>query len=118
MHHMVLLVLDDINLCSSVLDAWEAAGASGVTILGSTGLGRVRKAALRDDLPLFPSLANLLRGHEEEHRTLFTVVENEALVDALIDATQEITGDLSEPEKGVLFVLPVSRAVGLRGQNK
>jgi nitrogen regulatory protein P-II 1 len=114
MYHMVLLVLDDVDLCGPVLDGWEAAGTSGITLLGSTGLGRLRKAALRDDLPLLPNIASLLRGREEQHRTLFTVVEDEAMVDRLIAATQKVTGDLAEPDRGVLFVLPVSRVVGLR----
>lgn len=118
MYHMVLLVLDDLNLCDEVLDAWEAAGATGITILNSTGLGRIRKAGLRDDFPLLPSITNLLRGREENHRTLFTVVKGEAMIDRLIAATQEVTGDLSEPDRGVLFALPVTRAVGLRDASR
>jgi hypothetical protein len=114
MYHLVVLVLDDVNLCGAVLDGWEAAGAFGITILDSTGLGRLRKAGLRDDFPLLPSIANLLRGREENHRTIFTVVEDEAMVDRLIAATQAVTGDLSEPDRGVLFALPVTRVVGLR----
>jgi nitrogen regulatory protein PII len=62
-----------------------------------------------------PSLANLLKRREERHRTMFTVVENEEKVDELIEATQKIIGDLNNAHNGVLFVLPVSRVVGLRG---
>jgi nitrogen regulatory protein PII len=113
MHHMVLLVLDDVDNCTPVLDAWEAAGVPGITILESTGLGRMRASGIRDDLPLLPSIANLLRIREERHRTMFTVVDDEEMVDKLINATQAITGDLEAPNKGVLFVLPVSRAVGV-----
>ena len=36
MYHMILLVLDNIEHVPDVLDAWEAAGASGITILEST----------------------------------------------------------------------------------
>ena len=113
MHHMVLLVLDDVDHCSPVLDAWEKAGVPGVTILESTGLGRVRKSGIRDDLPLLPSIADLLKTREERHRTLFTVVDSEEMVDRLVKITQEITGGLDAPNRGVLFVLPVSRVVGL-----
>ena len=118
MYHMILLVLDELEQCPSVLDAWDAAGAAGITILESTGLARVRKSAIRDDLPLMPSIESLLRGHEEQHRTLFTVVEDVAQVDRIIEATQAITGNLDEPDTGVLFVLPVTRAVGLFGAQK
>ena len=118
MYHMILLILDKLEQCPSVLDAWDAAGAAGITILESTGLARVRKTALRDDLPLMPSIDSLLKGREEHHRTLFTVVEGEAQVDRIIEATLAITGNLDEPNSGALFVLPVTRAVGLHGAQK
>ena len=118
MYHMILLILDELEQCPAVLDAWDAAGAAGITILESTGLARVRKSAIRDDLPLMPSIDSLLKGREEHHRTLFTVVEDEAQVDRIIEATLAITGDLDEPNSGALFVLPVTRAVGLYGAQK
>jgi nitrogen regulatory protein PII len=43
------------------------------------------------------------------------VVDSEEKVDQLIEATQKIIGDLNNAHNGVLFVLPVSRVVGLRG---
>jgi nitrogen regulatory protein PII len=115
MYHMVLLVLNNPDQCPSVLDAWDALGVGGITILESTGLGHLRAKGIRDDLPLMPSLVDLLRSREERHRTLFTVVEDEAQVDRIIEATQKIVGDLEQPHNGVLFILPVSRVVGLRG---
>jgi nitrogen regulatory protein PII len=116
---MILLVLDDVNQCSTILEAWEAQGVGGVTILDSTGLGRVRKLSIRDDMPLMPSLSRLLQTREERHRTLFTVVETDEMVDQVIEATERILGDLEKPHNGVVFVLPVSRVVGLHGgQNR
>lgn len=119
MYHMILLIVDNPDQCPSVLDAWEALGVGGITILESTGLGRLRRAGIRDDLPLMPSLSYLLKGREERHRTLFTVVEGDDRVDQIIETTQAILGDLNEANIGVLFVLPVSRVVGLQGgQNR
>lgn len=115
MHYMVLLIVYDIVASASILEAWEEAGAPGITILESTGLGTIRETAMRDDLPLMPSLRDLLRSREHHHRTLFTVVEGEAMVDRLSAVTEEVMGDLSNPYSGVLFVLPVSRVVGFRG---
>lgn len=43
------------------------------------------------------------------------MVEGEEMVDRLVKITQEILGDLDKPNTGVLFVLPVSRVVGLHG---
>lgn len=115
MYHMILLVLDDVNQCTNILEAWDAQGVGGITILESTGMGRVKKLSIRDDLPLMPSLSHLFQTREERHRTLFTVVETDEMVDQVINATEAILGNLEEPQNGVLFVLPVSRVVGLHG---
>ena len=115
MYHMVLLIVNNLEQCPRVLDAWDAIEVPGITILESTGLGNIRQAGLRDDLPLMPSLSDLMRGQEHRHRTIFTVVEGEEKVDQLIEVTRAIMGDLNQPHSGVLFVLPVARVVGLPG---
>ncbi len=99
---------------SRLFDAWEAAGVTGITILESTGLGRLRRTmGLRDDMPLMPSLRSLMQSREEHHRTIFSLVEGDEMVDKIIEATENTIGPLSEPHTGVLFALPVSRVVGL-----
>lgn len=115
MYHMVLLIVNNIDRIPDVLDAWEALQVPGITILESTGMGTMKKTDYRDDLPLMPSLSDLFRSKEHRHRTLFTVVESEELVEKLITVSQQILGDLNRPRNGVLFVLPVSRVVGLSG---
>jgi nitrogen regulatory protein PII len=112
---LVLFVLSDPEKLEDVLSAWETAGASGATILASTGLGRLRQnSLLREDMPLIPSLEDIFRHEETSSRTLFTLVEDDATVEKVIEATQKVVGDLSQPNSGILMVLPVSRVVGLK----
>jgi nitrogen regulatory protein PII len=118
MSYLVVLVLDDPDRCRDILDAWEAAGAPGVTILDSSGLGRVRQAGIRDDVPLMPSLSDLFRRQEAHHRTLFSVVEDQSQVDALAQATQAVIGQLDRGHTGLLFVVPVSQAYGLHKKRR
>ena len=113
MFHLVVLVLDDPDQCRAILDAWEAAGAPGVTILDSSGLGRVRRAALRDDLPLMPSLSDLLQREEDRHRTLFSIIQEQSQIEAIAQATQAVIGDLDQENTGLLFVVPISQVYGL-----
>lgn len=113
--YMVILVLDDPNLLETVIDAWEETGVGGITILPSTGMARVRnRGAWRDDLPLFPSLADLSGISESFNRTLFTIVSDEVSVDRVFAATSAITGSLDTPNSGIMFALPVSKSVGIR----
>ena len=113
---MVVLVMDDMEKVARVLEAWRETGVSGITIWDSRGLGRtLHYRRLLDDVPLMPSLDWLLRPREDDHTTLFTLVDREEMVDCLIDVTEAITGSLDGEDRGILFVLPVSRAVGVRG---
>lgn len=118
MYQMVLLVVSNSEQCPDVLDAWEATGVGGITILESTGMGKVRQAAIRDDVPLMPSLSRLFQHREVRHRTIFTVVDSDEMVEKLIKVTQEQLGDLNNPDNGVMFILPVSRVVGFAGAKK
>ncbi len=110
---LVLFVLNDPDRLEPLLDAWEGVGVGGVTILHSSGLGRIRKNLFRDDLPLVPSLGDLLEHDEILHRTLFSVVNDMTVVDQLVTVTQQVVGDLSAPETGLLVVLPVAQVYGL-----
>lgn len=112
---LIVLVLNDPGKTEDVLAAWLAVGISGVTILDSSGLSyQMSQRKLRDDLPLFPSLKDLLRSREEPHRTLFVVVPDGFDVEGLVTATEKITGALDKPNTGILFTLPVTRAWGLQ----
>ena len=116
MNYLIIFIIDEIEQCPALFDAWEEVGVTGITILESTGLGRIRRnAGYRDDLPLMPSIRNLLQSREEHHRTLMTLVKDEAMIDVVVEATEKVVGSLDQPHKGVLFALPVVRVVGVSG---
>src|ERR671925_2088909 len=111
--YLVLLVLNNPDRLEELLIAWEENGVQGATVLFSTGLGRIRQMdAWRDDMPLIPSLRDFYETPENMNRTIFTVVDSEGQVDALVSATKTVVGDLDEQETGLLLVLPVSQAYG------
>jgi nitrogen regulatory protein P-II 1 len=120
MYYTVFLVLNDLEHEAAILDGWEKTGVTGITIINSTGLGHIRqRSSLRDDVPLMPSLHSLLHAGEEHHRTFMSVVDGDELVDRIIAATQAVLGDMTAPDTGILFVMPVTRVVGVprRGHN-
>jgi len=68
---------------------------------------------LREDLPLMPSLEDLIETPERFNRTLMTLVENDEMIDHVVEATEEVVGKLDDPNTGILAVLPLSRVYGL-----
>ncbi len=112
--YMVMFVLHDPSFLKDVLEAWDATGVSGVTIFPSTGLRRLQTLdVLREDIPLIPSLEDLIQQEERLNRTLFTIVDGDEMVDKVVEATQSVIGDLNNPNTGILTVLPVVKAYGL-----
>ncbi|MCC6146778.1 MAG: hypothetical protein IT308_04350 [Anaerolineaceae bacterium] len=112
--YLILFVLHDTNNLKAVLNAWDEAGVSGVTILPSTGLGRLRESkALQDDFPLIPRIEDFFHYEEQLNRTIFTIVRGEEMVDKVVQATENIVGDLRKPNTGILAVLPIVKVYGL-----
>lgn len=113
MSYLVVLIVDDPDHCEEILEGWESAGVAGVTIVESSGLGRLRRHSLREDVSIMPSIRDLFAMDEVHHRTLFSVVEEKEKVDRMVAIAQQVIGDLEQAHTGFLFVVPVLEVHGL-----
>lgn len=112
--HIILFVSRDVEQATDVLSVWVDAGVDGVTILESAGMRQALDQGIRDDVGLVFSLSSLLRSQEVHHRTLFSAIRDDAVLQRVIDATTDyIGGDWSKPDVGVLLVVPLAQAYGL-----
>lgn len=116
---LVILITAENEHGFEIAQAWQGAGATGVTIVPTYGLyslqEQVRKGAI--ELPrmmasMAAALAQVLTEIEPKGHLLLSVVDD-ALVDALIDAAQGVLGDMTAPNNGIVFVLPLDRAIGV-----
>ncbi len=114
--HMLMFVLDDPQQLDPILEAWEALGVSGVTIVESTGYQRRKKQRAR--LPMRFSFEPLALGGEEGHYTLFTIVSDEAQARQCLSAAEGVLGDLDGPDTGVLAAWPLSVVKGVPGKRE
>lgn len=109
--YMLIMVLDNIAYRNDVLASWERAGIRGVTILESTGLHRVLLRH-RPDMA-YSGFGRIFGNTEAGHNTLFAVVEDMAIIEAAVAATERIVGKLDGPNTGIMFALPISRVWGM-----
>lgn len=115
MAYLVVLIVDNLDHFQPVLDAWEAEGVTGVTILESSGIGRARRAGLRrGDYPLMLSLRDILQSKEYHHRMLLSVVDSETKVEGLARAAEAVMGDLNQADTGLMFVVELYKVYGLQ----
>jgi nitrogen regulatory protein PII len=110
---LIVLVINDPYFCNDLLEAWRVAGVPGATILESRGLGRVLKGA-RDDIPLMPSLDDLVSKEELRHRTVFSVVWDKETIERVKDVTQQVIGRFEDDNTGFFFVVDVLEVHGMR----
>ena len=109
--YMIMLVIDDPNLVDEVLDAWQAVGVDGATIVESTGLHRRRATTVGARYSFgFPRVVERVK---EGHFTLLVAVEDEAMVQACLDAAETISGDLYNPQTGFFAAWPLFMAKGM-----
>ena len=114
MPNLIVVVLKDRDKCDEMLSAWQAVGVPGATILDSIGQFQAKQMLGRDDLPLFPSLRNLLAPQESPQRTMFAVIGDDMDIDKVVAASEAVVGSFDEPNSGILFVVPVTHVRGLR----
>jgi hypothetical protein len=109
----MVLVLYNLGHFEEVLAAWHDAGALELTIMDGVGTRLPSEQLGRDDLPLLPSIRDLLQADDAPRRIIFAAVPDE-LVDPIAAVTERVLGDLRERGNGILIVVPVSRIVGFR----
>ena len=101
-------MVNDPEKLDEILSGYLEIGITGATIINSEGMGRV----LSHDIPIFAGLQTLITRSRPQNRTIFSVVEEEKVEQALA-LLQEVCGDLSAPATGIAFTLPLDRVVGL-----
>ncbi|MCH8009859.1 MAG: hypothetical protein IIC91_13455 [Chloroflexi bacterium] len=114
MYSAVFLVLHDSGLLDDIIKAWREAGAPAITILDSVGTREIEDKGSLDDLPLMPSIKDLIQADDAPRKTMFAIIKND-MVDAVIQATEATLGDLTEKDRGILMVIELAKVVGYRG---
>jgi hypothetical protein len=116
MPKLVVLITPQLEAGRQIGETWQQSGAPGVTFLESYGLRRLQEEAESAEvLPGLMSMMEILRSRDRHSMMLLSVVPDARLIDQMIADAQGLLGNLNSPNNGILFVLDVERAVGVRG---
>jgi nitrogen regulatory protein PII len=97
------------------LNQFNDAGIAGATILDSTGMGR--ELTERDEFSIFGSMRALIDQNNRTTKTLFLVVEDDE-VKKVEKVIEKVIGDLSKPDQGILFTIPLDYVKGFKKKKK
>ncbi len=107
----VFFVLNNAELLTPLLSALSKRNISGGTIFDSNGMAR--ELAKNEDFQLVGILRALLNPNLKSTKTLFFIMEAER-IKILEEAIEEVVGDLSKPNSGILFSIPLDYVKGLK----
>ena len=104
--YIIMFVLNDSKKLDMILEGWRNVGVRGVTILESIGAYRVRKR-----IP--GRFAFITANSYENSKTLMSMDEKEEVVQACLNETERLIGDLSQPNTGIFTYWPVTEIRGI-----
>lgn len=106
---LLVIIIEQEKHLRPILDQFYERDISGATVIDSKGMGHL----IADHIPIFAQFAELNRSNEL-CKTIFTVVEDEEKMETAIRIVEETVGDLTEPDTGMFFTVPISHARGYR----
>ena len=107
--HVVVIVLNRVELLDELLAKLSRAGINGGTVLDSTGMV---KHIDNSNEGYFGSLKLFLDNPYPESKTMFFIV-NDDQIDIIKDTLNNVVGNIENPNTGIIFGLPLSFAGGL-----
>jgi CBS domain-containing protein len=110
MFYLLTVIVDDLQRLPALLEAWQAIGLPGATILESAGAYRTTTWLSRVGLG---ALDRLFEAEEVRRRTLLLAVDDEALLEQAIAEAERVMDGFDRPDSGLLLVLPVVQVRGL-----
>ncbi len=101
---LLFLILNKVDVLDELLEKLAESGIKGATIIGSKGMAR----ALSDysDASFLGSLRAVLSPDREENKTILAVLPEDKVPTA-VAVIEQTVGDLSLPDTGILFTVPV-----------
>ena len=107
---LLLVILKKVELVDDVMHNLAAIGIKGGTIVEGTGMAS--SLANLEKLPMTGMLRYLLSDEEKLKCKILLLAIDEEQVQLAQEKIKEVVGDLSEPNTGVMFTIPIKNTVG------
>ena len=111
--HVVVIVLNRVELLDELLAKLNKAGIRGGTVLDSTGM--VKHIDNSNDGYILGSLKLFLDNPYPESKTMFFIVRDDQ-IDIVRKTLNDVVGNISNHNTGIIFGFPLSFADGLYKQ--
>lgn len=109
--YVLFIVLNEPEYLSEVLFKMKQQGLRGATVIDSMGASALNKDIY--NIPVLGGFMKTMDGDITYNKTIFSVIERDQQVHRIMEAVEKIIGgDMKKPNKGIMFVLPVTHMRG------
>ncbi|HEY8424162.1 MAG TPA: hypothetical protein VIL23_05360 [Clostridia bacterium] len=110
---LLTLILKKAELQDKIFLKLAQAGFKGGTVVDGKGMANTL-AHLGEDVPIFGGLRHIALGNmNAESKVIMLVLEDYQLPEAK-KIIKEVTGDLNEPNTGIMFVINIEEVEGYK----
>ena len=108
---LLILVLNKVNLLNELLRSLSEEGIHGATVLESMGMSKALNGKHSEHIPVFGTLKMLLHENRPFNKTILLAL-NEKQLEKAIPCVKKVLGDLSQPDAGIMFTVPINYVEG------
>lgn len=105
----LFIVVNDPEKTEQVLEVLFECEMRGATVIETQGMAKV----LSDHIPIFFGLRGLIANEHAHNRTIFALSKHPEKIDQAMDKLSKMFHSFEEACTGMMFVVPVLKAVGL-----
>jgi hypothetical protein len=114
MAKMLVLITAQAESAREIGVGWMELGAPGATFIEGYGMQSLRQSA--DSLEILSgttSMLEILRQTTVNVVIALSVLPDETLIPKMVAVVEQVLGDMTEPNKGLVFVMDIDQAFGI-----
>lgn len=114
---VLFIVLNEVDYLNDILEGFVNIGVSGATVLDSQGMASLIVSSSNQNIPIFGYLKSILDDSLPYNKTIFTVLENDELVEKAVAVVQEVLEDVDSNNKGFMFTIPIGKTYPMNSED-
>jgi len=100
---LLVILLNREDFLDDILAELLELEVTGASVVEGIAMERV----LAKDVPIFAGLLQTTQGSRSFNKNIFAVIKDGQIVDRLMEFLKELDIDMTDPNTGILFTLPI-----------
>ncbi len=111
MQQLLVIILKRSEIVDTLMQSFAEKGIKGGTVVETTGMARFLSNS--QNVQMLAAIGTILGNIPPTNGNMIMLALPEEQVETAKDVVHEVCGDLSKPNAGVMFALPISFSEGI-----